>query len=82
MCRQNKDEVAMYLVSIFPPLMKQGAVPDPLGFTIIQTSHSKTFSIHSHPVKIYAHCPAEIEREINDRLLSCLCLNIHSDAFL
>lgn len=51
----------MYLVSIFPPLTTQGAVPDPHGVTIIQASHSKTLSINSHPVKIYAHCPADTE---------------------
>lgn len=51
-----------YLVSILVPLTTQGAVPDPLSVSIVQTSHSQTLSIHSHLVKIYTHRPKDRDR--------------------
>lgn len=56
--------------------MAQVAVPDPNGVPIIQTSDSKSLSVHFHPVKIYAHRPADTETDIIHEL-KYLLIKLH-----
>ena len=54
---------AIYLVSVLDPLTIQSAKPDPLGVSIIQTSHSQVLPRHCHRLKINVHGPEQRQRD-------------------